>query len=66
MLLLANAGATVIPAAMSNNYPIDLNNDLLPIGLMAEFVGVVMAKKELPVELDAGIHRLCQGEPWQA
>ena len=49
MLLLANAGATVIPAAMSNNYPIDLNNDLLPIGLVAEFVGVVMAKKELPV-----------------
>ena len=28
-LLLANAGATVIPAAMSNNYPIDLNKDLL-------------------------------------
>ena len=48
-LLLANAGATVIPAAMSNNYPIDLNKDLLPIGLTAEFVGVVMAKKDLPV-----------------
>jgi tripartite-type tricarboxylate transporter receptor subunit TctC len=49
MLLLANAGATVIPAAMSSNYPIDLNKDLLAIGLMAEFVGVVIAKKELPV-----------------
>jgi tripartite-type tricarboxylate transporter receptor subunit TctC len=48
-LLLANAGATVIPAAMSHNYPIDLNKDLLAIGLTAEFVGVVMAKKELPV-----------------
>ena len=48
-LLLANAGATVIPAAMSNNYPIDLNKDLLAIGLTAEFVGVVMAKKDLPV-----------------
>jgi tripartite-type tricarboxylate transporter receptor subunit TctC len=48
-LLLANAGATVIPAAMSHNYPIDLNKDLLAIGLTAEFVGVVMAKKNLPV-----------------
>jgi tripartite-type tricarboxylate transporter receptor subunit TctC len=48
-LLLANAGATVIPAAMSNNYPIDLNKDLLAIALTAEFVGVVLAKKELPV-----------------
>ena len=48
-LLLANAGATVIPAAMSRNYPIDLNKDLLAIGLAAEFVGVVMVKKELPV-----------------
>jgi tripartite-type tricarboxylate transporter receptor subunit TctC len=48
-LLLGNAGATVIPAAMSNNYPIDLNKDLLPIALTAEFVGVVLAKKELPV-----------------
>ena len=48
-LLLANAGATVIPAAMSHNYPIDLNKDLLAIGLTAEFVGVVIAKKDLPV-----------------
>jgi tripartite-type tricarboxylate transporter receptor subunit TctC len=48
-LLLANAGATVIPAAMSNSYPIDLNKDLLAIGLTAEFVGVVMAKRDLPV-----------------
>ena len=48
-LLLANAGATVIPAAMSHNYPIHLNKDLLAIGLTAEFVGVVMAKKDLPV-----------------
>jgi tripartite-type tricarboxylate transporter receptor subunit TctC len=48
-LLLANAGATVIPAAMSRNYPIDLNKDLLAIGLTAEFVGVVIAKKDLPV-----------------
>jgi tripartite-type tricarboxylate transporter receptor subunit TctC len=48
-LLLANAGATVIPAAMSKSYPIDLNKDLLPIALTAEFVGVVIAKKELPV-----------------
>src|SRR3954466_12451363 len=48
-LLLGNAGATVIPAAMSKNYPIDLNKDLLPIALTAEFVGVVIAKKELPV-----------------
>jgi tripartite-type tricarboxylate transporter receptor subunit TctC len=48
-LLLANAGATVIPAAMSNNYPIDLNKDLLPVALTAEFVGVVLAKKDLPV-----------------
>ena len=48
-LLLGNAGATVIPAAMSNKYPIDLNKDLLPIALTAEFVGVVLAKKELPV-----------------
>ena len=48
-LLLANAGATVIPAAMSRNYPIDLNKDLVAIGLVAEFVGVVIAKKDLPV-----------------
>jgi tripartite-type tricarboxylate transporter receptor subunit TctC len=34
---------------MSHNYPIDLNKDLLAIGLTAEFVGVVMAKKDLPV-----------------
>ena len=48
-LLLANAGATVIPAAMSNNYPIDLNKDLVAVALTAEFVGVVLAKKDLPV-----------------
>ena len=34
---------------MSNSYPIDLNKDLLAIGLTAEFVGVVMAKRDLPV-----------------
>src|SRR4029078_1732210 len=50
-LLLANDGATVIPPAMSHNYPIDLNKDLLAIGLTAEFVGVVIAKKDLPVKL---------------
>jgi tripartite-type tricarboxylate transporter receptor subunit TctC len=48
-LLLGNAGATVIPAAMSSNYPLELLNELAPLGLTAEFVGVIMAKKDLPV-----------------
>jgi tripartite-type tricarboxylate transporter receptor subunit TctC len=48
-LLLGNAGALVIPAAMNPNYPLDLIRDFTPIALVAEFAGVMMARKSLPV-----------------
>ena len=48
-LLLGNAGALTIPAAMSANFPIDLMRDLVPISNAAEFAGVMMVKKALPV-----------------
>ena len=65
-LLLANAGATVIPAAMSNSYPIDLNKDLLcdwPDGGIRRRRD---SQEGFASELDAGVHRLCQGKSWQA
>jgi len=48
-LLLGNAGALVIPAAMDPNYPLDLVRDFTPISLVAEFAGVMMVRKGLPI-----------------
>ena len=48
-LLLGNSGALTIPAAMHANYPIDLLRDFVPIANTAEFAGVMMVKKALPV-----------------
>jgi tripartite-type tricarboxylate transporter receptor subunit TctC len=48
-LLLGNSGALTIPAAMHANFPIDLVRDLVPIANTAEFAGVMMVKKALPV-----------------
>jgi len=50
-LLLGNAGALVIPAAMNANYPLDLIRDFTPISLVAEFAGVMMVRKGLPATL---------------
>jgi tripartite-type tricarboxylate transporter receptor subunit TctC len=48
-LLLGNVGSLVIPAAMNPDFPIDPIKDLVPISLSAEFVGVMLAKKDLPI-----------------
>jgi tripartite-type tricarboxylate transporter receptor subunit TctC len=48
-LLLGNSGALTIPAAMHANFPIDLLRDFVPIANAAEFAGVMMVKKVLPV-----------------
>jgi tripartite-type tricarboxylate transporter receptor subunit TctC len=50
-LLLGNAGALVIPAAMNASYPLDLIRDFTPIALAAEFAGVMMVRKGLPATL---------------
>jgi tripartite-type tricarboxylate transporter receptor subunit TctC len=50
-LLLGNAGALVIPAAMNANYPLDLVRDFTPISLAAEFAGVMLVRKGLPTNL---------------
>jgi tripartite-type tricarboxylate transporter receptor subunit TctC len=50
-LLLGNAGALTIPAAMNANYPLDLVRDFTPISLSAEFAGVMMVRKGLPTTL---------------
>jgi tripartite-type tricarboxylate transporter receptor subunit TctC len=50
-LLLGNAGALVIPAAMNPNYPLDLVRDFTPISLAAEFAGVMLVRKGLPTTL---------------
>jgi tripartite-type tricarboxylate transporter receptor subunit TctC len=50
-LLLGNAGALVIPAAMNANYPLDLIRDFTPISLAAEFAGVMLVRKGLPTNL---------------
>jgi tripartite-type tricarboxylate transporter receptor subunit TctC len=48
-LLLGNVGSLVIPAAMNPDFPVDPIKDLVPISLSAEFVGVMLIKKDLPV-----------------
>jgi len=50
-LLLGNAGALSIPAAMNANYPLDLARDFTPISLAAEFAGVMIVRKGLPTTL---------------
>src|SRR5262245_39552655 len=50
-LLLGNAGALVVPAAMSASYPLDLVRDFTPISLAAEYAGVMMVRKGLPATL---------------
>ncbi len=65
-LVLGNVGSLVIPAAMNPDFPIDPIRDLVPISLSAEFVGVMLAKKDLPVGTLRGVHRLRQGAPRRA
>jgi tripartite-type tricarboxylate transporter receptor subunit TctC len=48
-LLLGNVGSLVIPAAMNPDFPIDPIRELVPISLSAEFVGVMLVKKDLPI-----------------
>jgi len=48
-LLLGNVGALAIPAAMNPDYPVDPIRDLVPISMVAEFVGVMLVKKDLPI-----------------
>ena len=50
-LLLGNAGALVVPAAMSASYPLDLVRDFTPISLAAEYAGVMVVRKGLPATL---------------
>jgi tripartite-type tricarboxylate transporter receptor subunit TctC len=50
-LLLGNAGALVIPAAMNANFPLDLIRDFTPISVAAEFAGVMLVRKGLPATL---------------
>ena len=48
-LLIGSLGAQVLPAAMIPNFPVDPLRDLVPIAASAEWVGVMLAKKDLPV-----------------
>ena len=48
-LLIGSLGAQVLPAAMISNFPVDPLRDLVPIAASAEWVGVMLAKKDLPV-----------------
>jgi tripartite-type tricarboxylate transporter receptor subunit TctC len=48
-LLIGALGAQVLPAAMVPNFPVDPLRDLVPIAAAAEWVGVMLAKKDLPV-----------------
>jgi tripartite-type tricarboxylate transporter receptor subunit TctC len=48
-LLIGSLGAQVLPAVMVPNFPVDPLRDLVSISLSAEWVGVMLAKKDLPV-----------------
>ena len=48
-LLIGSLGSQVLPAVMVPNFPVDPLRDLVPIAASAEWVGVMLAKKDLPV-----------------
>jgi len=48
-LLIGSLGSQVLPPAMVPNFPIDPLRDLVPVAAAAEWVGVMLAKKDLPV-----------------
>src|SRR5262245_17071458 len=48
-LLIGALGAQVLPAVMAPNFPFDLLRDFTPVSGVAEWAGVMLVKKELPV-----------------
>lgn len=48
-LLIGALGAQVIPAVMAPNFPFDPARDLVAIAMVAEWEGVMLARKGLPV-----------------
>jgi tripartite-type tricarboxylate transporter receptor subunit TctC len=48
-LLIGALGAQVLPAVMAPNFPFDPLRDFVPVAGVAEWVGVILAKKDLPV-----------------
>lgn len=48
-LLIGGLGAQVLPAVMAPNFPFDPVRDLLAVSMLAEWSGVMLARKGLPV-----------------
>jgi tripartite-type tricarboxylate transporter receptor subunit TctC len=48
-LLIGALGAQVLPAVMAPNFPFDPLRDFVPVALTAEWVPVMLARKDLPV-----------------
>lgn len=48
-LLIGALGAQVLPAVMAPNFPFDLVRDFVPVSGVAEWAGVMLVKKDLPV-----------------
>jgi len=48
-LLIGALGAQVLPAVMAPNFPFDPLRDFIPVAGVAEWAGVMLVKKELPV-----------------
>src|SRR5262249_25338083 len=48
-LLIGALGAQVLPAVMAPNFPFDPSRDFVPIAGLAEWAGVMLVKKDLPV-----------------
>jgi tripartite-type tricarboxylate transporter receptor subunit TctC len=48
-LLIGALGAQVLPAVMAPNFPFDPLRDFVPIAGVAEWAGVMLVKKDLPV-----------------
>jgi tripartite-type tricarboxylate transporter receptor subunit TctC len=62
-LLLGNVGALAIPAAMNPDFPVDPIRDLVPISMSAEFVGVMLVKKDLPINTLQEFIAYAKGRP---
>src|SRR5215475_2111805 len=48
-LLIGALGAQVLPAVMAPNFPFDPVRDFIPVSLVAEWSGVMLVRKGLPV-----------------
>ena len=48
-LLIGALGAQVLPAVMAPNFPFDPLRDFVPVAGVAEWAGVMLVKKDLPV-----------------